>query len=54
MVYESIDHENHVTCHAVPIVLFLVFREKKNVIVKKNKTKKKQTNRPQFSMCTLL
>ena len=36
MVYESIDHRDDVTCHAVPVVLFLVFRKKKiNVIVKK-------------------
>ena len=41
MVYESIDHGNDVTCHAVPVVLFLVFRKKINVIVK--------TSRPQFS-----
>ena len=35
MVYESIDHRNDVTCHAVPVVLFLVFRKKSklNVIV---------------------
>ena len=25
MVYESIDHANDVTCHAVLVVLFLVF-----------------------------
>ena len=42
MVYESIDHGNDVTCHAVAVALFLVFR-KKNVIVKRQ-------NRPQFSM----
>jgi len=29
MVYESIDHGYDVTCHAVPVVLFLVFRKKK-------------------------
>ena len=34
MVYESIDHGNDVTCHAEPVVLFLVFRKKINVIVK--------------------
>ena len=28
MVYESIDYENDITCHAVPVVLFLVFRKK--------------------------
>ena len=28
MVYESIDHGNDVTCHAMPVVLFLVFRKK--------------------------
>ena len=37
MVYESIDHGNDVTCHALPIVLFLAFR-KKNVIVKNKST----------------
>ena len=43
MVYQSIDHGNDVTCHAMPVVLSLVFRKKKtNVIVK--------TNRPQFSV----
>ena len=42
MVYESIDHGNNVTCLALPVVLFLVFRKKINVIVK--------TNRTQFSM----
>ena len=35
MVYEGIDHGNDVTCHAVPVVLFLVFRKKIKVIVKK-------------------
>ena len=34
MVYESIDHGNDVTCHAVPVVLFLVLVKKINVIVK--------------------
>ena len=29
MVYESIGHGNDVTCHAVPVFLFLVFRKKK-------------------------
>ena len=29
MVYESIDHGNDITCHAVPVVLFLVFPTKK-------------------------
>ena len=43
MVYESLDHGNDVTCHAVPDVLFLVFRQKKINVVEK-------TNRPQFSM----
>ena len=38
MVYESIDHGNDVTCHAVPVVLFLVFRNKINVIVKNKST----------------
>ena len=28
MVYESIDHGNDITCHAMPVVLFLVFRKK--------------------------
>ena len=42
MVYESIDHGNDVTCHALSVVLFLVFLKKINVILKKN--------RPQFSM----
>ena len=28
MVYETIDHRNDVTCHAVPVVLFSVFRKK--------------------------
>ena len=35
MVYESIDHGNDVTCHTVPVVLFLFFVKKINVIVKK-------------------
>ena len=38
MVYESVDHRNDVTCHAVPVVLFLVFRKKINVIVKNKST----------------
>ena len=38
MVYESIDHGNDVTCHEVPVVLFLVFRKKINVIVKNKLT----------------
>ena len=38
MVYESVDHRNDVTCHAVPVVLFLVFRNKINVIVKNKST----------------
>ena len=46
MVYKSIDHGNDVTCHTVPVVSFLVFRKKINVIVK--------TNRPQFSMFHIL
>ena len=38
MVYESIDYGNDVTSHAVPVVLFLVFRKKKkHVVVKKKK-----------------
>ena len=36
MVFESIDHGNDVTCHAVPVVLFLVFSKKINVVVKIN------------------
>ena len=28
MVYESIDRRNDITCHAVPVVLCLVFRQK--------------------------
>ena len=35
MVYQSVDHGNDITCHAVLFVLFLVFRKKINVIVKK-------------------
>ena len=27
MVYHSIDHGNDLTCHAEPVVLFLVFRK---------------------------
>ena len=38
MVYESIDHGNDVACHAVQVVLFLVFRKKINVIVKNKST----------------
>ena len=43
MVYESIDHGNDVTCHAVPVVLILVFSKNKIMLLQK-------TNRPQFSM----
>ena len=32
MVDESIDHGNDVTCHALPVVLVLVFRKKINVV----------------------
>ena len=36
MVYESVDHGNEARSHAVPVVLFLVFRKKIiKVIVKK-------------------
>ena len=35
---ERIDHENDVTCHAVPVVLFLFFRKKKININVKNKS----------------
>ena len=35
MVYESIDHGNDVTCHAVPVVLFLAFRKKNKYYCKK-------------------
>ena len=41
MVYESMNHANDVTCHAVLVILFLVFREKKknpNVVVKNKST----------------
>ena len=40
MVYESINHGNDVTCHAVLVVLFLVFRKKgnPNVTVKNEST----------------
>ena len=38
MVYESIDHGNDVTCHAVPVVLFLVFCKKISVILKNKST----------------
>ena len=34
MVYESIDHGNIVTYHAVPVVLFFIFLKKINIIVK--------------------
>ena len=37
MVYESIDQGNDLTCHAVPVVLFLIF-QKKNVTVKSKST----------------
>ena len=32
------EHENDVTCHAVPVVYFLVFRKKINIIVKNKST----------------
>ena len=32
------DPENDVTCHAVPVVYFLVFRKKINIIVKNKST----------------
>ena len=38
MVYESIDHGSDVTCHAVPVVLFLVFRKKKIILKNKSNT----------------
>ena len=38
MVYESIGHGNDVTCHAVPVFLFLVFRKKKKNVIVKNKS----------------
>ena len=39
MVYESINHGNDVTCHAVLVVLFLVSRKKNlNVTVKNEST----------------
>ena len=38
MVYESINHGNDVNCHAVLIVLFLVFRKKTPNVVVKNKS----------------
>ena len=34
-MYKSKEDGNDVTCHAVPVVLFLVFRKKIKVIVKK-------------------
>ena len=37
-VYESIDHGNDVTCHAVPVVLFLAFGKKINIIVQNKST----------------
>ena len=39
MVFESFNHGNDVTCHAVLVVLFLVFRKKNpNVTVKNEST----------------
>ena len=38
MVYEIMDHGNDVICHAVPVVLFLVFRKKKTITVKNKST----------------
>ena len=38
MVYERIDHGNDVTCHALPVVLFLVFRKNKCYCKKKSTT----------------
>ena len=38
MVCESIDDGNDVTYHALPVVLFLVFRDNINVIVKNQST----------------
>ena len=35
MVCESIEDGNDVTCHAVPVVLFLVFRKKNRCYRKK-------------------
>ena len=45
-MYKSKEDGNDVTCHAVPVVLVLVLRDKIHVIVKKN--------RPQFSMAYTL
>ena len=41
MIYKSIEPGNDVTCHAVPVVLFLVLRKRKkiNVIVKNKSTR---------------
>ena len=36
MVYESLDHGNDVNGHAVPDVLFLVFRQKKINVIEKH------------------
>ena len=36
--WEYLDHGNDITCHAVSVVLFLVFRKKINVIVKNKST----------------
>ena len=46
-MYKSKEDGNDVTCHAVPVVLFLFLRDKIHVIVKKK-------NRPQFSMAYTL
>ena len=46
-MYKSKEDGNYVTCHAVPVVLFLFLRDKIHVIVKKK-------NRPQFSMAYTL
>ena len=46
-MYKSKEDGNDVTCHAVPVVLFLLLRDKIHVIVKKK-------NRPQFSMAYTL
>ena len=35
---EGTDHGSDVTCHAVPVAMFLVFRNKINVIVKNKST----------------
>ena len=37
-VYENKDHGHDITCHTVPVVLFLVFRKIINVIVKNKST----------------